>query len=749
MKKRVLPLLLTLALCLSLFVLPAAAAPEEFVIEDGILYYYNGPGGKVVIPEGVTQIYDDAFQEEDVTQVVFPKSLRLIGSSAFDHCSELQEITIPGGVEQIEYNAFQNCTGLTSVTLGEGLQALGESAFCGCVSLTQVDLPESLCSIQDSTFQDCIGLTSITIPEGVTEIGSRAFYSCTRLKEVQLPSTLEKCNIIEAFRRTPWLRAQGDFVISHDTLFLYQGKQDAVAVPDGVKRIGACAFMDSSLRSVSIPGSVKKIEDSAFADCTELKRVIMHEGLEELSGFNFFQCYSLTDVTIPKSVTKFGGHIFKYTPWQENQEFTVANGVLLGYEGEGGAVAIPDGVKEISPYAFAENETIEEVAIPASVETVGYNAFNRCYSLERVNYTPSLTEIGADAFVATPWLEEQGNFPEINGILLACQGTDRDIVISEGIRQFAGQALYGRYYDRVNSITIPGTVKELNTGAIYSEYACKPCLVILEEGVERIGPEALDWDGLSLAVLPASLTEIAPDAFQTENVTFYVPEGSYAEAYVKAQDGTFIQYGTGGSLTGFTDVGNDAYFSKAVLWALAEGITEGTSETTFSPERACTREEIITFLWRAAGSLDMEETLLSYGDEGETLESLRAQFQEYCSDVSPEDSSYPAILWGLFEAIPEYELSETGDTLSFHPKAPCTRASAMAFLSRYQNGYAYEEEESGFDDIPAGAPYANAVIWGMENGITQGTSETTFSPDRPCTRGEIVTFLYRAMAWEW
>ena len=171
----------------------------------------------------------------------------------------------------------------------------------------------------------------------------------------------------------------------------------------------------------------------------------------------------------------------------------------------------------------------------------------------------------------------------------------------------------------------------------------------------------------------------------------------------------------------FTDVADDAYYADAVIWAVGEGITSGTTAATFTPNAPCTRAQAVTFLWRAAGS-----------PEPESMSSF--------ADV-PADSYYAkAVAWAVEQGITK----GTSDT-TFSPNATCTRAQIVTFLWRSQKSPA-SDGVNPFTDVAADAYYANAVLWAAENGITGGTTATTFSPSSTCTRAQIVTFLYRAFA---
>ena len=169
----------------------------------------------------------------------------------------------------------------------------------------------------------------------------------------------------------------------------------------------------------------------------------------------------------------------------------------------------------------------------------------------------------------------------------------------------------------------------------------------------------------------------------------------------------------------FVDVKTGDYFYDAVLWAVGKGITNGTSAETFSPEAPCTRAQIVTFLWRAAGS-----PVVNYAMD--------------LSDVAGDAYYAEAVRWALSEGI----TTGTSDH-TFSPDAVCTREQAVTFLWRAAGSPAVSGE-SAFEDVGADAYYARAVAWAAQNGVTNGISQALFGTGSDCTRAQIVTFLYRA-----
>ncbi len=171
----------------------------------------------------------------------------------------------------------------------------------------------------------------------------------------------------------------------------------------------------------------------------------------------------------------------------------------------------------------------------------------------------------------------------------------------------------------------------------------------------------------------------------------------------------------------FTDVADGQWYTDAVNWAVSKGVTTGTSETTFSPDMTCDRAQAVTFIWRALGSPEPSTTVHPF------------------SDVKTSDYFYKPVIWALENSV------TTGTTATtFEPTMKCSRSQIVTFLWRAMN--AVEVSASNpFSDVAGDAWFAKAVLWAVAKNVTTGTSATTFSPDMACSRGQIVTFLMRAV----
>ena len=192
--------------------------------------------------------------------------------------------------------------------------------------------------------------------------------------------------------------------------------------------------------------------------------------------------------------------------------------------------------------------------------------------------------------------------------------------------------------------------------------------------------------------------------------TFTMPAGKVEVKATFMEDNSVFNF--------FYDVPNDAFFYEAVKWAVKSGVTNGLTDTMFGPYESCTRTQIVTFLWRATGS-----------PEPKTASSF--------TDVPASAYYAKAVAWAIENGITN-GMTET----TFAPNATCTRGQSVTFLYRALKGTA--SGSTNFTDVKSDAFYADAINWAVANNVTNGTSNTTFSPNADCTRAEIVTFLYRA-----
>ena len=227
---------------------------------------------------GVPVLSEEDFNEmigaryKDRETIEIPGWVTRILPEAFSGYKKLTNAVIPGNVSEIGHNAFFDCQKLTGVSINTGVRIIGDSAFEGCEKLTSVTIPDSVTSIGDDAFLGCQKLTGLTIPDSVTDVGDGAFYGCKGLAD------------------------SSGFVIERGVLYSYFGSSGKVAIPSGVRMIGAEAFgfRCDKIKTVAIPATVTEICDGAFFDCCNLISVMIPDSVTGIGEGAFEDCPSLT-----------------------------------------------------------------------------------------------------------------------------------------------------------------------------------------------------------------------------------------------------------------------------------------------------------------------------------------------------------------------------------------------------------------------------------------------------------------------
>ena len=318
---------------------------SDFVIENGVLKEYVGPGGDVVVPEGVTEIYTTAgFQGND----------------------SITELVIPEGVDRLQFYTFQNCRNLRKVVLPNSITMIGSSAFKGCEQLEEIALPERLERIKENAFQECISLKCIRIPENVTSIGTEAFQNCKNLKQVEIcPERISTWgdNVFAGCKGL--LDFQGLLILGETMLCRYEGSGGPVSIPQGVKHIQNAAFKSrKKLSEVVMPEGVESIGAEAFAGCVGLRSVILPGTLKEIQEKAFKGCKMLAELVFPASLRIIGEESFR-------------NCETLG------SVVLPSGVEKVGKNAFAGCTGLKYVELPQRINKSITGVFNQSELLEK------------------------------------------------------------------------------------------------------------------------------------------------------------------------------------------------------------------------------------------------------------------------------------------------------------------------------------------------------------------------------
>ena len=566
---------------------------EGLVIRDGCVLRFTGTcPSEISIPDGTRVISGGVFYQcRDLTSISIPSTVVSIGDYAFGYCDRLQSITLPAslkrigdyafyycssitspidfptGVEKAGEFAFASCEKLTEVKLGQGLKFVAKGTFSGCSKLAKLSLPESIAVIEDSAFRNT-ALTSLTTPQGLTRIGSSAFEFCSALKSVTLNDKLE---------------------LIGDTAFRNCTALTSIVIPSSVKCIGASAFSwCNAITEVSFLGGGMVVGDSAFCPCDAVRKIMVQDiadfcsikfcdsasnpyayyaaslylkgekvndlvipnGVEEIGAYVFGGMNDIRSVTIPPSVKKVGWSAFctggsnpqavyieDLAAWSQIEFAEVAanplffagklylNGNLIS-----GELRIPDGVKRIGSYAFAECKGITALILPEGLEEIGQEAFKSCGSLRSIDIPASLLRIGSWAFYNCgslgtvnvsdigSWMNVEladlysnpGGYSSSSKLLVNGVEVAGDLVIPEGVTT-VGFGMFKRS-ERLTSVTLPQSVTNIENQAFQHCMGLRK--VVLPDGLIRIGEKAFEdcWDLESLN-MPEGVQEVGKNAF--------------------------------------------------------------------------------------------------------------------------------------------------------------------------------------------------------------------------------------------
>ena len=364
--------------------------------EDGVLYAGNHlvaadpyvVSGTYTVKEGTTVIDCLAFQEcYELTEVIFPQSLKRIDDSAFNRCDNLAKADLPEGLESIGTYAFSGCA-LKEIRIPSTLKRLERGAF-RITDITEIEIPPTLERIGDEAFADCDGLTEVTIPEGVKEVKYSAFSRCDNLAKITLPESLAAIgnNILYGTayynNEENWENGGlyiGDILVSVKsdvvTFNIKEGtrliprsgfsgfkKLSSVTIPESVDTISPYCFSSCyNLRAVNLPATLKTIGEGAFSHCLSLESIHIPEGVTEIGAEAFFTCEELKYIEIPKTVETFGNMALGYyNPYFEPEGMpvimdyypTLSGFILAGYTGTAAEA-----------YAVENSVTFEDLAAP-------------------------------------------------------------------------------------------------------------------------------------------------------------------------------------------------------------------------------------------------------------------------------------------------------------------------------------------------------------------------------------------------
>ena len=507
----------------------------------GLMAY--GGLGAVTLPEGLTTIGSSAFSGSYMDSLTLPESLRTIGGAAFEK-SHLKTLTIPGGVTSIGNGAFSN-SHLTSIQLPDGAQ-LGAMLFYQCYELTDVTLPADLTVIGDSMFENCTKLTHVTIPSGVTRIEREAFTMCGALEEIRLPEGVETIGVI-AFSgcvamtgaylpRSLTTIESGAFSACRSLTDVYYGgtaaEWAAISVADrndpllnaalhctGSALVASGKCGDSAAWKLDADGVLTITGAGPMADygaygpwyiahLTDIKKVVVQEGVTTIGDHAFANLSYVTSVTIPSSITSIGAHAFEKCRL-------------------GGAVTLPEGLTAIGDFAFS-GSGMASLTLPESLRTIGNSAFLFC-SLRELTIPDGVTSIGTGAFCSASLTSVKLPASGVtlgDSLFQECEKLT-DVTLPADLTVI-GPSMFENC-GSLKNVTIPSGVTHIGNAAFA---ACEALPEIrLPDGMEALGSEAfVGCRAVTKVYIPRSLTSIGEAAFRIcEGLTDVYYGGTAAE----------------------------------------------------------------------------------------------------------------------------------------------------------------------------------------------------------------------------
>lgn len=617
---------------------------------------------------------DYAYQKyaDQIVSFEIRNGITEVGTHAFRKLFSLIDfdLVLPTSVTVLQGECFES-SAIRKVELRDGI-GLEWSAFCDCrVTEGELYVPLNNGYLPKYCFANT-GFSKITIAEGFEEFldhdyqdgkpisdYSSAFQGCRNITEIVLPTTL--------------------------------------------KRIGNSAFAYcTNLKKVVFGDKLIALDDHVFND-TALEAVILPQGLEKIGEREFWNCNKLHSVYIPESVTEFGTLVFAWNRTAEvlTRSYTIycqsdAVRALIDNTDAGASSERDFRTKWYAAYAvtnggiFPLTTEFESGKLAAPVKD-GYK-FEGWYESEDFS-SSAVTDASVGKTYYAKWTEDKddsiyGQSKNVDlGIIAEGGSTSATVGFTGTIALDRAESDHNYFTAGISGMTVtvapadglkPGTYKD--TIYVYTETGATHFIYVT-----------------------LTVTEKSADADQPQgDLPFWLPAAIGSNP--------------------FSDVAGGAYYNEAVRWAVKNGIASGTDAKHFSPDAACTRGQAVTFLWRAAGC------------PAPTLA------ENPFADVKPTDYCYDAVLWAVQTGVAKGMSAST-----FSPDAACTRGQIVTFLYRAAgspSGYG----NSGYTDVPETSYCAAPVAWAVALRVTSGTSAITFSPDALCTRAQIVTFLYRANA---
>ncbi|MBQ8943818.1 MAG: leucine-rich repeat protein, partial [Clostridia bacterium] len=468
---------------------------SSFLSPSRILETIELSDGVEIIGTGAFEYSPDAdITDDPFVELNLPSTLKFIDYAAFNGTNIKGELKIPGGVKKIDDFAFCSNTKLTSVTLPQRLEYIGEKSFCGCVIQNALVLPDSVCKLEDNAF-DALTVPEIVLPDSITVIPN----GCFNKSNIEKISGGQNIKLIEDYAFSQ--ATIGEITLPEGLKYLRHTAFDSAKIgtlfygvngkdfDDYNYYPAAGAFEKSETQNLIISQTAKHIPKQVFYGAVITGRITMLPGVETICP-NAFYMSTMSEITIPETVTTIGAYAFAYCTSLEKAVFSAVNCnsarcIFYGCSNLN-EVIISDGVKQI-PGAMFKDTDIDSIILPESITAIGSEAFNSI-KLKSIVVPENVTFIGAGAFADCSELER------VDFLVKSCRlGTGEKYVfescpaLSEfnfgnEIKYIPDNLLRGS--GALENVTIPASVTDIGS---YSFASTKLTQIIIPEGVESIG----------------------------------------------------------------------------------------------------------------------------------------------------------------------------------------------------------------------------------------------------------------------
>lgn len=632
-------------------------------------------------------------QKDKIQSVVIESGVQSISGGAFSGCTALEKLSISETVTQIAPNAFGGCTSLAAFEVADGNKAflsVGGVLFsadkellrCPVGKSADYTVPSGTVAIAGGAFKDCSKLESLVIPDSVTAIGKSAFENCAALKRITLPKSIAKlealtfsgCAALAEITLPDGLKTLGEKVFSGCAAL------KSVKIPAEVTVIPAEAFSGcSSLESITIPKNVSHIKERAFDGCTALKKVdylgsdtdwsrVTKEtgnsalGNAEKSFTRTDYEHKYTDTVIPPTCTERGCTVHLCSCGDKREDSYTPP---LGHNYKGG-ICVRCGILDPNRDTQHEHDFIPTVTKPTCL-TEGFTTYTcscgECYTkdyVSAVGHKTQLQNAKAAGCLTGGYTGDEvctvcGKVFKQGSVIFALGHDPQSVRVKAPTcteSGYTGDLICMRCGDMTQIGTTVAAAGHKFFGGVCSVCGTKGAEAVPE--FDDVKPGAFYFDAVQWAVKNGITNGTGKSTFSPNTVCS------------RYQIVMFLWRAAGQpeakAAVSFADVKPGDIFYEAVQWAVERGITKGTSSTSFSPYAPCTRGQIVTFLYRSAGSPKV---------------SGACNF----SDVSSGSFCHDAVIWASSEGI-------TNGTSAgrFLPDEGCTRAQVVTFLYRASGG---------------------------------------------------------------